>query len=280
LNEVFKNIVNEDFPVIMGIVNVTPDSFSDGGKYFEKNNAVKHSLQLLKDGADVLDIGGESTRPGAKSISVDEELNRVIPVIEGILLNNPLAVISIDTTKSKVAEEAVKAGARLINDVSGGRFDDQILDIASKYNIPFVIMHMKGNPVNMQSFPYYNDVIEEISDFFDKRIIIAKEKNIKQIILDPGIGFGKRIEDNYSILNNLKTFRKFNYPILIGVSKKSFLGKTLNLKINERDNSTIVAETIAIKNGANIIRTHNVKNANELKQIFSFMNKMSAPINV
>lgn len=264
----------------MGIVNVTPDSFSDGGKYFEKNNAVKHSLQLLKDGADVLDIGGESTRPGAKSISVDEELNRVIPLIKGILLNNPLAVISIDTTKSKVAEEAVNAGARIINDVSGGRFDDKILDVASKYNIPFVIMHMKGNPVNMQNFPYYDDVIEEILDFFDKRIIIAKDKNIKQIILDPGIGFGKRIEDNFSILNNLKTFRKFNYPILIGVSKKSFLGKSLNLKINERDNSTIVAETIAIKNGATIIRTHNVKNAIELKQIFSFMNKTSAPINV
>ncbi len=280
MSNVYSDIVNSKSPKIMGILNVTPDSFSDGGKYLNIENAFAHAKKLLNDGADILDIGGESTRPGAIPISVDEELYRVIPVIEKIYLEHPETRISIDTTKSEVADEAIKAGACLINDISGGTFDAQILTIASKHEVPFVIMHIKGNPSNMQDSPFYNDIIDEISIYFEKQIKVAEENNVDKIILDPGIGFGKRIEDNYSILNNIDSFNKFGFPILIGVSKKSFLGKTLNIEVNERTNSTIIAETIAAKNGANIIRTHNVKNAVELKKMISFLNSENSIVNV
>ncbi len=280
MSDIYLDIVNSASPTIMGILNVTPDSFSDGGKYFNIENAVTHAKKLLNDGAEIIDIGGESTKPGALPVSVDEELNRVIPVIRKICLDYPGTRISIDTTKSKVAEEAIKSGACLINDISGGTFDPRILDIASTYEIPFVIMHIKGNPSNMQDSPYYNDVINEISVFFEERLKVALEKNVNKIILDPGIGFGKRIQDNYAILNNISSFNKFGYPILIGVSNKSFLGKSLNLEIDERKNSTIIAETIAVKNGANIIRTHNVKNAVELKKMMSLLTSESMAFNV
>lgn len=280
MSDIYLDIVNSASPTIMGILNVTPDSFSDGGKYFNIENAVTHAKKLLNDGAEIIDIGGESTKPGALPVSVDEELNRVIPVIIKICLDYPGTRISIDTTKSKVAEEAIKSGACLINDISGGTFDPRILDIASTYEIPFVIMHIKGNPSNMQDSPYYNDVINEISVFFEERLKVALEKNVNKIILDPGIGFGKRIQDNYAILNNISSFNKFGYPILIGVSNKSFLGKSLNLEIDERKNSTIIAETIAVKNGANIIRTHNVKNAVELKKMMSLLTSKSMAFNV
>jgi dihydropteroate synthase len=280
VSDIYLDIVNSASPTIMGILNVTPDSFSDGGKYLNIENAVTHAKKLLNDGAEIIDIGGESTKPGALPVSVDEELNRVIPVIRKICLDYPGTRISIDTTKSKVAEEAIKSGACLINDISGGTFDPRILDIASTYEIPFVIMHIKGNPSNMQDSPYYNDVINEISVFFEERLKVALEKNVNKIILDPGIGFGKRIQDNYAILNNISSFNKFGYPILIGVSNKSFLGKSLNLEIDERKNSTIIAETIAVKNGANIIRTHNVKNAVELKKIMSLLTSESMAFNV
>jgi dihydropteroate synthase len=280
VSDIYLDIVNSASPTIMGILNVTPDSFSDGGKYFNIENAVTHAKKLLNDGAEIIDIGGESTKPGALPVSVDEELNRVIAVIRKICLDYPGTRISIDTTKSKVAEEAIKSGACLINDISGGTFDPRILDIASTYEIPFVIMHIKGNPSNMQDSPYYNDVINEISVFFEERLKVALEKNVNKIILDPGIGFGKRIQDNYAILNNISSFNKFGYPILIGVSNKSFLGKSLNLEIDERKNSTIIAETIAVKNGANIIRTHNVKNAVELKKMMSLLTSKSMAFNV
>lgn len=280
MSDIYLDIVNSASPTIMGILNVTPDSFSDGGKYLNIENAVTHAKKLLNDGAEIIDIGGESTKPGALPVSVDEELNRVIPVIRKICLDYPGTRISIDTTKSKVAEEAIKSGACLINDISGGTFDPRILDIASTYEIPFVIMHIKGNPSNMQDSPYYNDVINEISVFFEERLKVALEKNVNKIILDPGIGFGKRIQDNYAILNNISSFNKFGYPILIGVSNKSFLGKSLNLEIDERKNSTIIAETIAVKNGANIIRTHNVKNAVELKKMMSLLTSESMAFNV
>jgi dihydropteroate synthase len=280
VSDIYLDIVNSASPTIMGILNVTPDSFSDGGKYLNIENAVTHAKKLLNDGAEIIDIGGESTKPGALPVSVDEELNRVIPVIKKICLDYPGTRISIDTTKSKVAEEAIKSGACLINDISGGTFDPRILDIASTYEIPFVIMHIKGNPSNMQDSPYYNDVINEISVFFEERLKVALEKNVNKIILDPGIGFGKRIQDNYAILNNISSFNKFGYPILVGVSNKSFLGKSLNLEIDERKNSTIIAETIAVKNGANIIRTHNVKNAVELKKMMSLLTSESMAFNV
>lgn len=257
----------------MGILNITPDSFSDGGKYLTEENAVKHALNLINDGADIIDIGGESTRPGSLSVDTEEELNRVLPVIKKIISLKPDICISIDTTKSKVAEEAVKLGAKIINDVSGGVFDEQIFNISAKYNVPLVIMHMKGKPADMQNSPIYDNVIDEISNYFDARIKKSLYYNADKIILDPGIGFGKRIEDNYQIIKNIEVFKKFRYPILIGVSRKSFLGNSLDLELEDRNNSTIIAETVSALMGAKIIRTHNVKNTLELTKILHFLNK-------
>lgn len=257
----------------MGILNVTPDSFSDGGKYFKSDRAVKHALELFQYGADIVDIGGESSRPGAENVSLDEELSRVIPVINELHSVNPDLIISVDTTKSSVAEEAIKNGASLINDISGGGFDKRIFKIAANYDVPIVIMHIKGKPINMQISPSYDNVIEEIYSYFEDRIQLALKYNAKKIILDPGIGFGKRVEDNYKIINQLKRFKKIDYPIMVGVSRKSFLGKSLNLEIIDRNNPTIIAETISVLKGANIIRTHNVQNAVQLKKMISYLNK-------
>jgi dihydropteroate synthase len=280
VSDIYLDIIDSNSPTIMGILNVTPDSFSDGGKYLSIENAFSHGRKLVRDGADIIDIGGESTRPGALPVSVDEELNRVIPVIKKLCLEYPEIRISIDTTKSEVADEAIKAGACIINDISGGTFDPHILSVASKYEVPFVIMHIKGSPKNMQEAPFYNDVTSEISTFFEKRLEAAKVNNVYKIILDPGIGFGKRIEDNYSILNNISYFKKYGYPILIGMSNKSFLGNSLNVEVDQRTIPTIIAETIAVSNGANIIRTHNVKNAAELKKIKSFLTIEKTSVNV
>ena len=270
---IYSEIKETKIPIIMGILNVTPDSFSDGGDYYTKEKAVNHAIKLLEEGADIIDVGGESTRPGSKAIDANEELERVIPVIEELLYRKPDTIISIDTSKSEVAERAVKIGVSIINDVSGGIFDEKIFYISSKYNVPIVLMHMKGKPENMQLSPSYDNVINEISYYFEDRIKTALSYNVEKIILDPGIGFGKRVEDNYLIIRNLDKFKKLNYPILIGISRKSFLGKSLNLEIKNRDNSTIIAETLSAIKGAKVIRTHNVKNAVELKNMLTYLTK-------
>ncbi len=245
-------------PVIMGIINVTPDSFSDGGKFFEKDKAIEHGLRLLNAGADVLDIGGESTRPGSETVDESEEINRVIPVIEGILKQNPDALISIDTTKSSVAKAALESGARIINDISAMTFDKNMVKIAAGKKAAVILMHMKGTPQTMQKHPYYDDVILEIYDYLHQRIKFAEQNGIDKIIIDPGIGFGKRVEDNYEILRRLNEFKGLHKPIAIGVSRKSFLGKSLDLEIENRKEATLSAETMAINYGANLIRTHEV----------------------
>ena len=249
-----------DTPYIMGILNVTDDSFSDGGKYYSTENAVKHALEMIDDGADFIDIGGESTRPGAETISTDEEIKRIIPVIENILKEKPGTIISVDTTKSFVAEIALQNGAKIINDISAFNFDPKIVDIVEKYDAAYVLMHMKGNPKDMQKAPYYDDVITEIYNFLYDKLKILDDAGISKIFIDPGIGFGKRVEDNFEILKKLEDFKSLGYPILIGTSRKSFIGKTLNLEVDNRDTATSVVESVAIKNGARVIRTHNVKN--------------------
>jgi len=257
--------------VIMGILNVTPDSFSDAGKYFNKEVAVKYALEMFDNGADIIDVGGESTRPGSDPVSEGEELKRVIPVIEEILKRKPEALISVDTMKSKVAREACKAGVKIINDISGLTFDPEITDVASEFSALLVVMHIKGIPKTMQVKPTYDDLIFEIYEFLYRQTETAKSKEVKNIIIDPGIGFGKRIEDNFEILRRLSDFKSLGFPILIGLSRKSFLGKTLDLDVNERDAATVVAETIAIRNGAKIIRTHNVLNAVRTKKLLNFI---------
>ena len=268
-------IGNKNFSInnswVMGILNVTPDSFSDGGNYFSIESALSHALKMLDDGADIIDVGGESTRPGSERIDEEEEIRRVIPVIERILAERPDTLISIDTTKSGVAYKALQTGAKLINDISGLTFDDKIIDIARENDAGLIIMHMKGTPLTMQNNPEYQDVVGEVYDFLDRQSVLSRKKGVKSIFIDPGLGFGKRVRDNYELLKRLNEFKGIGYPIVIGLSRKSFLGKSLEVDIHEREIPTVIAETIAIKNGAIIIRTHNVKNAVQAKKIINFI---------
>lgn len=252
---------------IMGILNVTPDSFSDGGKYYDKGAAVRHALEMLDDGADIIDIGGESSRPGSEGVDADEELRRIIPVLEDIKKHKPDAVISVDTTKSIVALEALKRGARIVNDISGFSFDHDLLKVVKKYDAVLVIMHMKGIPREMQKNPYYDEVVSEVYDYLNQKITLARKAGVKHIIIDPGIGFGKRFSDNYELIKRLDEFKGLGYPILVGLSRKAFLGKTTGLDVKDRDTATVIAESLVIQNGARIIRTHNVKNAVQARKI-------------
>jgi dihydropteroate synthase len=245
---------------IMGILNVTPDSFSDGGKYFDSELAIERGIQMTEDGADIIDIGAESTRPGAEPVSAGEELQRIIPVLDGLLKQLDV-LISVDTYKSSVAEAVLKAGAHLINDISGLRFDPKMSEVVAKYQVPVIIMHIKGQPRNMQQNPYYDDLIGEIYEYLAEGIQLAEGAGIKQenIIIDPGIGFGKRLMDNYEILRRLNELKGLGCPILIGPSRKSFIGRVLDLPIDQRLEGTIAAVAIGIQNGAHIVRVHDVK---------------------
>lgn len=264
----------------VGILNITPDSFSDGGKYFSKELAVEHGLKLLEEGADILDVGGESSRPGSDLIAEEEEINRVVPVIQEILKQKPGSVLSIDTTKSKVAFEALRCGVKIVNDISSFSFDKEILDVVKMFNAALILMHMKGNPKTMQKDPFYEDVVSEIYDYLSAKVDIAKKVGVKNIIVDPGIGFGKRVLDNYELIKRLNEFKGIGQPIMIGISKKSFLGKSLNLNIDEREKPTLVAETVAIKNGARFIRTHDVINALHAIKLNSFIDNPELVQNV
>ena len=262
-------ILSFSIPKIMGIVNVTPDSFSDGGKYFSIDDSVNQALKLIDEGADIIDIGGESTRPGSDPVSLEEELRRTIPVIKNIHQQGKDVIISIDTTKSEVAKQALDSGAQIINDISGLTFDEKMIDIAKEYNSGVVIMHIKGNPKTMQENPEYRDVVKDVYDFLLVQSIKAKQNDIDKIIVDPGIGFGKRVEDNFSLIKNLDYFQSLGYPVMIGLSKKSFIGKTLNLDNDQREIGTIILETISVIKSARIIRTHNVKYCNQLVKLAS-----------
>ena len=259
--------IDFSLPKIMGIVNVTPDSFSDGGKYFSEKLAVDQALKLYDEGASIIDIGGESTRPGSDPVSWQEELNRTIPVIRELKKLRKDIIISIDTTKSKVASAALENGALIVNDISGLTFDPDMINVIKDYDPGVVVMHIKGNPKSMQDSPFYNDVIKEIKEFLKDQIIKIKREGISKIVLDPGIGFGKRIEDNFEIVKQLTEFQSFGYPIMIGVSRKSFLGKTLSLEVDDRDVATVIMETIAVMKSARIIRTHNVKYCSQLVKL-------------
>ena len=254
---------------VMGILNVTPDSFSDGGLFLDRENAVRQALRMQADGADIIDIGGESTRPGAEKVSVEDEIKRVVPVIKA-LAENVNIPISIDTYKSEVADAAVKAGASMINDISGLRFDPDMAKVAAKHKVPVVIMHIKGTPQDMQNDPKYNALIPEITEYFHECIQIARDAGIPDdmIVLDPGIGFGKTVEHNLEIIRRLKEFEWLGKPILIGPSRKAFIGKVLgDVPTSERLEGTASAIAIGIYNGANIIRVHDVKEMSRVAKI-------------
>lgn len=252
----------------MGILNVTPDSFSDGGDYFEKNLAVDYALKMVDQGADIIDIGGESTRPFSDPVSFEEEISRVIPVIESIRKNSDVC-ISIDTTKSKVALAALESGASFINDISAMEIDPEMVNVALKFDCPLVLMHMKGIPKNMQDNPKYKSLINDIKKYLLNRIDFAISKGIdrKKIIIDPGIGFGKTVENNFEIINNLDQFVKMDLPVLLGASRKSFIGITLDLPEKERIEGSIAANIIGLQKGAKIFRVHDVVETNRAMAI-------------
>ncbi|MEO2069465.1 MAG: dihydropteroate synthase [Desulfurobacteriaceae bacterium] len=276
LEILLKNYRKEDFsiecrgkklslstPVIMGILNVTPDSFSDGGEFFSLDRAVKHCEEMLEGGAKIIDIGGESTRPGSLPVPIDEEIKRTIPVIEEIRkrLGDDF-FISIDTYKSEVAKRALDAGADIVNDISGFHFDSRMAKLVAERKCPAVIMHIKGTPKDMQKNPYYEDVIKEIMEYFEKTIENAEKEGVRrsQLIIDPGIGFGKRLEDNLTILRRLSEFKIFGIPILIGTSRKSFIGAiTGETDPKKRIEGTLASLYASVIRGAKILRVHDVK---------------------
>lgn len=253
---------------IMGVLNVTPDSFSDGGLYYYRDRAIEQGIFLARDGADIIDIGGESTRPYSDPVPAEEELERVIPVIEGLRkeIKRP---ISIDTCKASVAEQALKAGASIINDISALRFDRRMASVAASAGVPVILMHMQGTPGNMQVNPSYKELIPEILDFLKEAAEGAVAAGIKRdmIIIDPGIGFGKTFEHNLAIIRELDRFSALDMPVLLGTSRKSFIGRILENEPDERDIGTMATLSAGIMNGAHIVRVHNVKMAIETAKV-------------
>ena len=262
-------LINFSVPKIMGILNITPDSFYDGGRYNSKEKIQRQIEKMIISGADIVDVGGYSSRPGAKDISIEEELNRVIPVIEIIKKKFPKTIVSIDTFRSRVASEAIISGADIVNDISGGNLDSNMFETVSKHKVPYILMHMRGNPENMMSKTNYENVTKDVCKYFSQRINKAHSCGINDIIIDPGFGFSKTTQQNYDLLNNLEFFKEFQRPIIIGISRKSMIYKTLNTTPDKALNGSSVLHTISLMKGANILRTHDVKEAVECVKIVS-----------
>ena len=257
-------------PLVMGILNVTPDSFSDGGHFVPFQAAIDHSLAMIAQGADIIDIGGESSRPGAEPVSADEELARVIPVIEALRKQTDIP-ISIDTCKASVAKSALEVGADIINDISALRMDPEMVELASQTGSPIILMHMLGTPHTMQQNPHYDDCVRELISFFHERVVFCTQRGVKRdrLILDPGIGFGKQLEDNLVILAGLTKFSEFGLPILVGASRKSFIRQVYpsGQPASERLGGSIAAALIAVERGAEIVRVHDVAQTVEALRI-------------
>lgn len=255
-------IISLDPPVVMGILNITPDSFYDGGSFLNPIDQLKHVEKMVSEGAEIIDIGALSTRPGATPVNEKEEMERLLPSLIAIKRHFSDVVISIDTYRSTVAKAAIDNGAMMINDIYGGRFDNGMINLVARHNIPYVIMHMQGDPDNMQINPHYKDVVNEVNEFF--RIQIDNlPAGFKQVILDPGFGFGKTIDDNFQLLRHFDSFRSFGFPLLSGLSRKSMINRVLHIKPIEALNGTTVLNTISLIKGANILRVHDVKQAME-----------------
>ena len=262
-----------DEPKVMGILNITPDSFYAGSRFTDADTILKQAEKMITDGAAILDIGGQSTRPGSERISVEEELKRVIPVIETICKNFPETIISIDTYQSQVAREAVNTGASIVNDISSSDLDSEMINVVASLHVPYICMHMKGKPGTMQQKPTYNDVAGEVLDYFIHKIARCKEAGINDIIIDPGFGFGKTIQHNFQLLKKLEILKILDKPVLAGLSRKSTIYKTLGITAEEALNGTTVLNSIALVNGASILRVHDVKETVEAVKLFSAYNK-------
>ncbi len=263
-------------PVIMGILNLSPDSFFDGNHYNTIEDLIKQTGKMLDEGAKIIDIGAVSTRPGAKFISEDEEFDRLLMVLPELIKVFPNAVFSIDTFRAKIADKVIETGAKMINDISGGTMDDKMFETIASLQVPYVLMHIQGTPQNMQDDPKYKNVVFEIEQFFIDQINKLEKLGFSQIILDPGFGFGKTLENNYEILNNLKVFSNLGFPVLAGVSRKSMINKVLGTTPKNALNGTTVLNTIAVLNGAKILRVHDVKEAVEVIELCEHLNNKNS----
>lgn len=260
-------------PKIMGILNITPDSFYDGGKFNSDKKVLSQVEKMIKDGADLIDVGGYSSRPGASPVKLEQEIKRVVPVIELIKNKFSDTIISVDTFRSEVAKKAVGSGASIVNDISAGELDSNMFKCVAQLNVPYILMHMKGNPQNMQDKPTYKNVVNEVVKNLSEKIFLAREAGIMDVIIDPGFGFGKTIEHNYEILNDLLFFKELDCPIMVGVSRKSMIYNLLKNKPEDALNGTTCINTIALLSGANILRVHDVKEAKEVVQLTNFLKK-------
>lgn len=267
-----------DKPIVMGIINITPDSFYENSRMQCEDAAIRQAEQMLQEGAAILDIGGQSTRPGSIRISAGEESDRLLPAVESIYKNFPGAIISIDTYYASVAENAILAGASIINDISGGTMDENMLMTVGKFPVPYICMHMKGTPETMQKDPTYENVTREVLDFFIQQTEKCRLQNINDVIIDPGFGFGKAISHNFQLLRELTILKILDKPILIGLSRKGTIYKTLNITAEEALNGTTALNMIALLNGANILRVHDVKEAVETIRLFEAYNSALAEI--
>ena len=257
------NLLDLNKPKIMGILNVTPDSFFDGGLYNTEKKVDIQVTKMIEDGMDILDVGGYSSRPGAKEISINEEIDRVIPVVKFIRKTYPELILSVDTFRSEVARNCLDLGIDIINDISAGCIDKNILDVVAEYNCPYIMMHMKGTPQTMQINPEYENLIKELLIYFAKRIYLAREKGIIDIIVDPGFGFGKTLDHNYTIIKKIENFKLLDLPILVGISRKSFITKQLDIDKKDSLNATTALNMYFLEKNINILRVHDVKEAKE-----------------
>ncbi len=254
-------------PIVMGILNLTPDSFYDGGKYKNNQEALSQAGKIMEEGAAIIDIGAVSTRPGAEEIDEQQEEKRLEPIIKSLLDIYPEIIISVDTYRSGVAERAINLGCHIINDISGGTFDEEILHVVARYKVPYIMMHIQGTPANMQKNPVYDDVVRDIYNFFEKQISKLQKLKHQQIVIDPGFGFGKTLEHNYILLKNLSAFKKLGFPVMAGLSRKSMINKVLGTTPQTAMNGTTVLNTLALLNGVDILRVHDVKEAVEVVRL-------------
>lgn len=264
-------LIDLSTPKVMGILNLTPDSFYDGGKYKNENDILAQTEKMLKEGATFIDVGAYSSRPNAEHISEDEELQRLLPIIEILLKSFPDILLSIDTFRSRVAIESIEAGACMINDISGGKLDEMMLPTVANLHVPYIIMHMKGTPQTMQKYTDYDNLVKNILLYFSERIAAAKALGINDVIVDPGFGFAKTVSQNFELLNKLDLFKMLDKPLLIGVSRKSMIYKSLEISVKEALNGTTVLNTVALQKGANILRVHDVKEAVECVKLYNLI---------
>ena len=256
-------IVEFTFPKVMGILNLTPDSFYDGGHFQDLDQALTHCERMLLEGADFIDLGAYSSRPGAKNISEDEEKKRLLPILSKLVEYFPESFFSVDTFRAGVAKEAIEAGAALVNDISAGNIDPNILNIVAQFKVPYIAMHMQGTPSSMQANPHYNNIVDELILFFSKKIDELYQKGIHDVIIDPGFGFGKTSKHNFTLLQNLDVFQTLNVPVLAGISRKSMIYKTLESSASKALNGSTALHSIALYKKAQLLRVHDVKEAKE-----------------